>query len=75
MYIHMYIYIYVYTHVTIHLSLSLYIYIYIHIYTYVRVCVGASRRDDPPRLGRALLGHAGMLYMFTVGLGLGRQRI
>ena len=23
----------------------------------VRVCVGAGRRDDPPRLGRALLGH------------------
>ena len=41
----------------------------------VRVCVGAGRRDDPPRLGRALLGHAGMLYTFTVGLGLGRQRI
>ena len=39
------------------------------------VCVGASRRDDSPRLGRALLGHAGMLFMFTVGLGLGWQRI
>ena len=36
----------------------------------VRVCVGASRRDGPPRLGRALFGHAGMLYTFTVGLGL-----
>ena len=41
----------------------------------VRVCVGAGRRDDPPRLGRALLGHAGMLCTFTLGLGLGRQRI
>ena len=41
----------------------------------VRMCVGASRRDDPPRLGCALLGHAGMLYTFMVGLGLGRQRI
>ena len=37
----------------------------------VRVCVGAGRRDDPPRLGRALVGHAGMLYTFTVGLGFG----
>ena len=35
----------------------------------------AGRRDDPPRLGRALLGHAGVLYTFTVGLGLGRQRM
>ena len=31
----------------------------------VRVCVGAGRRDDPPRLGRALLGHAGMLTAAT----------
>ena len=28
--------------------------------------MGASRRDDPLRLGRALLGHAGMLCTFTV---------
>ena len=41
----------------------------------VHVCVGAGRQDDPPRLGRAILWHAGVLYMFTVGLGLGRQRI
>ena len=41
----------------------------------VHVCVGAGRRDDPPKLGRALLGHAGMFCTFTVGLGLGRQRI
>ena len=41
----------------------------------MRVCVGANRRDDPPRLGRALLGHAGMFYTFTVGLVLGRQCI
>ena len=33
----------------------------------MRVCVGAGRRGDPPRLGRALLGHAGVLYMFTAG--------
>jgi len=41
------------------------------------VCAGvrASRRDDPPRRGRALLLHAGALYMFTVGPGLGRQHI
>ena len=40
----------------------------------------AGRREEAgqqqgPRLGRALLGHAGVLYTFTVGLGLGRQRI
>ena len=34
----------------------------------VRVCVCAGRRDDPPRLGRALLLPAGMLCMFPVGL-------
>ena len=39
----------------------------------VCVCVGAGRRDDPLR--RALLWQAGVLYMFMVGLGLGRQRI
>ena len=41
----------------------------------VRLCVCAGRRDDPPRLGRALLLPTGMLYVFTVGLRLGRQRI
>ena len=41
----------------------------------VLVCVCAGRRDDPPRLGRALLLPTGMLYVFTVGLRLGRQRI
>ena len=40
----------------------------------VRLCVCACRRDDPPRLGRALLP-MGVLYIFTVGLRLGRQRI
>ena len=44
-------------------------------YVRVRACVGASRRDDPPRLGRALFGHAGMLCTSTVRLGLGRPRI
>ena len=39
----------------------------------VRVGVGAGRRDDPSR--RALPWHAGVLYTFTVGLGLGRQCI
>ena len=41
----------------------------------VRVCVGAGRREEPPRLGRAVFGHAGVLYTFTVGLGLGRQGV
>ena len=41
----------------------------------VLVCVCAGHWDDPLRRGRALLWHAGMLYMFTVGLRLGRQRM
>ena len=40
----------------------------------VCVCVCARRRADPSRLGCALRFHAGMLDMFTVGLGLGRKR-
>ena len=44
-----------------------------HACVHMCVCVGAARRDDPPRC--ALLWQAGVLYMFTVGLELGRQRI
>ena len=80
-YIHIYIYIYIYTHTCV--ICVTYIYIYISI-TWKWVAVSAGNvpckgphhpRLDPPRLGQALLWHAGMLYMSTVGLGLGRQRI
>ena len=43
--------------------------VHVRVRVRVRVCLRARRRDDPPRLSRALLWHADMLHTFTVGLG------